>query len=46
MVFQSFLRTKVGGIPEIIVSEDYGLLCEPASSAELERTIISASYKN
>ncbi|AKB75112.1 Glycosyl transferase, group 1 [Methanosarcina lacustris Z-7289] len=41
-----FIGTKVGGIPEIIISEDYGLLCEPASSEELERTIISALDKN
>ncbi len=24
-----FVGTKVGGVPEIITSEDYGLLCEP-----------------
>ncbi len=41
-----FIGTKVGGVPEIIVSEDYGLLCEPASSEELEKTIISALNKN
>jgi glycosyltransferase involved in cell wall biosynthesis len=41
-----FIGTKVGGIPEIIVSEDYGLLCEPASSEELEKIIMSALSKN
>jgi teichuronic acid biosynthesis glycosyltransferase TuaC len=41
-----FIGTKVGGIPEIIVSEDYGLLCEPANSEELEKTITLALNKN
>lgn len=41
-----FIGTKVGGVPEIINSEDYGLLCEPASSEELEKTIMSALNKN
>ncbi|MDD3417415.1 MAG: glycosyltransferase [Lachnospiraceae bacterium] len=41
-----FIGTKVGGIPEVINSEDYGLLCEPASSEELEKTIMSALNKN
>ncbi|RXA16708.1 glycosyltransferase family 4 protein [Methanosarcina sp. MSH10X1] len=41
-----FIGTKVGGIPEIIASEEYGLLCEPASSAELEKTILLALDKN
>lgn len=41
-----FIGTKVGGVPEIIASEDYGLLCEPASSEELEKTIMSALNKN
>jgi glycosyltransferase involved in cell wall biosynthesis len=40
-----FIGTNVGGIPEIINSEDYGLLCEPANSEELEKTIISALNK-
>jgi glycosyltransferase involved in cell wall biosynthesis len=40
-----FIGTKVGGVPEIINSEDYGLLCEPASSEELEKTIMSALNK-
>lgn len=41
-----FIGTKVGGIPEIIISEDYGLLCEPASSEELEKAILLALNKN
>jgi glycosyltransferase involved in cell wall biosynthesis len=41
-----FIGTKVGGVPEIIISEDYGLLCEPASSEDLEKTIISALNKD
>jgi glycosyltransferase involved in cell wall biosynthesis len=40
-----FIGTKVGGVPEIIVSGDYGLLCEPASSEELEKTIMLALDK-
>lgn len=41
-----FIGTKVGGIPEIIASEEYGLLCEPASSEELEKTIMLALDKS
>ncbi|WP_230628771.1 MULTISPECIES: glycosyltransferase [Methanosarcina] len=41
-----FIGTKVGGVPEIIASEDYGLLCEPASSEALEKTIMLALNKN
>lgn len=41
-----FIGTKVGGVPEIIASEDYGLLCEHASSEALEKTIMSALNKN
>lgn len=41
-----FIGTKVGGIPEIIASEEYGLLCEPASSEALEKTIMLALDKN
>ncbi|WP_332310009.1 glycosyltransferase [Methanosarcina vacuolata] len=35
-----FIGTKVGGVPEIIVTEDYGLLCEPARSKELAENIL------
>jgi len=40
-----FVGTKVGGIPEIITSEDYGLLCEPADSEELARNLLMALDK-
>ncbi len=35
-----FVGTRVGGIPEIITSEDYGLLCEPANPEELAEKIL------
>ena len=35
-----FVGTKVGGIPEIITSEDYGILCEPANLEELTEKIL------
>ena len=41
-----FIGTKVGGIPEIIVSDDYGLLCEPANPKELAENILVALNKN
>lgn len=37
-----FIGTKVGGIPEIITSEKYGLIVEPASSEDLAEKILSA----
>lgn len=40
-----FVGTKVGGIPEIITSEDYGLLCEPANSEYLAENILTALDK-
>jgi len=40
-----FVGTKVGGEPEIITSEDYGLLCEPANSDELAEKILIALDK-
>ncbi len=36
-----FIGTKVGGIPEIIMSEDYGLLVEPEKPDELAEMILS-----
>ncbi|KAF5426105.1 MAG: glycosyltransferase family 4 protein [Candidatus Methanomarinus sp.] len=41
-----FIGTKVGGIPEIIVSDDYGLLSEPTASNELADNILSALDKS
>lgn len=40
-----FVGTKVGGVPEIIVSDDYGLLSEPADSNELAESILLALDK-
>ena len=40
-----FVGTKVGGEPEIIISEDYGLLCEPANPDELAEKILIALNK-
>ena len=41
-----FVGTRVGGVPEIIVSEDYGLLSDPANSMELAENILSALDKS
>ena len=40
-----FVGTKVGGVPEIITSEDYGLLCEPANPEDLAKKILTALDK-
>jgi len=40
-----FVGTKVGGVPEIITSEDYGLLCEPANPEDLAEKILTALDK-
>jgi glycosyltransferase involved in cell wall biosynthesis len=40
-----FVGTKVGGVPEIINSEDYGLLVEPANPEELAEKILIALDK-
>jgi len=37
-----FIGTNVGGIPEIITSEEYGLLVDPANSNQLANKIITA----
>ena len=34
-----FIGTKVGGVPEVVTSEDVGLLCDPADEAALARNI-------
>lgn len=40
-----FVGTKVGGVPEIMTSEDYGLLTEPANSENLAEKILIALDK-
>lgn len=35
-----FVGTKVGGVPDIVISEEYGLLCEPANSKDLAEKIL------
>jgi len=40
------VATKNGGSEEIITSEDYGLLCEPANPKELAEKILVALNKN
>jgi glycosyltransferase involved in cell wall biosynthesis len=37
-----FIGTRVGGVPEIITSEKYGLLVEPADSRDLAEKILLA----
>jgi glycosyltransferase involved in cell wall biosynthesis len=41
-----FIGTKVGGIPEIITSEDYGLLVKPKDSKDLAEKIRIALESN
>ena len=40
------VATKNGGSEEIIISEDYGLLCEPADPEDLAEKILMALKKN
>jgi len=40
-----FVGTMVGGISDIIISEEYGLLCKPASVDELTENILIALDK-
>lgn len=37
-----FVGTKVGGVPEVITSEDYGLLVDPADPEDLAERILIA----
>jgi teichuronic acid biosynthesis glycosyltransferase TuaC len=41
-----FIGTNVGGIPDIIISEDYGILVEPANSEALTSAILRGLKKN
>ncbi|AKB66674.1 glycosyltransferase [Methanosarcina mazei] len=41
-----FIGTKVGGIPEIITSDDYGYLVEPSNAHDLTKSIEMALNKN
>lgn len=41
-----FVGTRVGGVPEIITSEDYGLLCEPRDSDKFAENILIALDKD
>lgn len=41
-----FVGTTVGGIPEIIISEDYGLLCPPKDPECLAEKILTALEKD
>ena len=40
-----FIGTRVGGVPEIVMCDDYGSLCEPANSKELAERILVALDK-
>lgn len=40
-----FVGTRVGGVPEIITSEDYGLLVEPGNAEDLAEKIMIALDK-
>jgi glycosyltransferase involved in cell wall biosynthesis len=36
------VASNVGGIPEILIDDAYGLLCEPGNPADLSKKIIQA----
>lgn len=40
-----FIGTRVGGVPEIITSENYGLLCGPKDYMDLSKNILVALEK-
>jgi len=37
-----FIGTKVGGVPDVITSEEYGLLAEPGDSRQLAQNILES----
>ncbi|KKH40467.1 glycosyltransferase family 4 protein [Methanosarcina mazei] len=41
-----FIGTKVGGVPDVIASDDYGLLAEPENAEDLAEKIETALNKN
>jgi glycosyltransferase involved in cell wall biosynthesis len=41
-----FIGTRVGGVPDIITSDEYGLLVDPADSGELAEKILTALNRN
>ena len=40
-----FIGTRVGGVPEIIISDKYGLLCNSADSYDLAKKILMGLNK-
>lgn len=42
---KAYVGTRVGGVPEVINSEDYGLLCNISDVSDLERIISNALNK-
>ncbi|WP_336343285.1 glycosyltransferase [Halalkalicoccus ordinarius] len=41
-----YVGTNVGGVDEVIVSEDYGLLCSPGETGELKKQLEKALQRN
>jgi len=41
-----FVGTKVGGVPNVIISEEYGLLVEPCNPKDLSEKILKALNKD
>lgn len=41
-----YVGTNVGGVPEIIISEDYGLICDPQNEQQLSDIIEKGIKKN
>lgn len=41
-----FIGTRVGGVPEVITSEDYGILVEPANPEDLADKIIVSLHRD